>query len=104
MKQYHDTKGNPFASLSPAVWRASTVVFDNFEDFVARKSRQPDGYSYGLTGTPTNRELERAIAELEGAKHCVGFPSGQAALMATVMVWSVKNLWKKMAQPNGSRR
>ena len=46
MKQYHDTKGNPFASLSPAVWRASTVVFDNFEDFVARKSRQPDGYSY----------------------------------------------------------
>lgn len=87
MKQYHDTKGNPFASLSPAVWRASTVVFDNFEDFVARKSRQPDGYSYGLTGTPTNRELERAIAELEGAKHCVGFPSGQAALMATVMAF-----------------
>lgn len=74
-----------FASLSPAVMRASTVVFDSFDDFVNRKSRQPDGYSYGITGTPTARGLERKIAELEGARHCVVTPSGQSALMTTVM-------------------
>lgn len=74
-----------FSCLSPVVVRASTVVFDNFEDFVQRKSRQPDGFSYGITGTPTARLLEHRIAALEGGAHCVIAPSGQAALMTTVM-------------------
>jgi cystathionine beta-lyase len=75
----------PFKSLSPGVFRASTIVFDSYEDFVGRKSRQPDGFSYGVTGTPTNRELEAKIAALEGARHCVVTPSGQAALVASVL-------------------
>ena len=74
-----------FGSLSPAVWRASTVVFDSLHDFVERKHRQPDGFSYGVTGTPTSRLLEDRIAELEGARHCVVAPSGAAALMTTLM-------------------
>lgn len=82
---FTDHANNPFASLSPAVWRGSTVVFDTFEDFVARKARQPDGYSYGITGTPTARGLEHRIATLENAKHCVVTPSGQSALMTAVM-------------------
>ncbi|CAG4900207.1 cystathionine beta-lyase [Paraburkholderia gardini] len=75
----------PFRSLSPAVMRASTVVFDSLADFARRKERQPDGFSYGITGTPTARELERRIAALEGGAHCVVTPSGQSALMTTVM-------------------
>lgn len=75
----------PFRSLSPAVMRASTVVFDSLDEFARRKERQPDGYSYGITGTPTARELERRIAALEGGAHCVLAPSGQAALMTAVM-------------------
>jgi len=74
-----------FASLSPAVQRGSTVVFDSLADFVNRKQRQPDGYSYGITGTPTARLLEQRIAALEGARHCVITPSGAAALMTVVM-------------------
>lgn len=85
--QFTDPKNHMFASFSPAVWRASTVIFDSFEDFVNRKSRQPDGYSYGITGTPTTRELECRIAKLENAKHCVVLPSGQSALMTTVMAF-----------------
>ncbi|MFL9927280.1 cystathionine beta-lyase [Herbaspirillum lusitanum] len=75
----------PFGSLSPAVMRASTVVFNSLEDFVQRKQRQPDGFSYGVTGTPTARLLEQRIAALEGGRHCVITPSGAAALMTTVM-------------------
>ncbi|MBB5501388.1 cystathionine beta-lyase [Paraburkholderia sp. MM5384-R2] len=75
----------PFRSLSPSVMRASTVVFDSLAEFSRRKERQPDGYSYGITGTPTARELEHRIAELEGGAHCVVTPSGQSALMTTVM-------------------
>lgn len=84
---FRDHANNPYASLSPAVWRGSTVVFDSFEDFAARKTRQPDGYSYGITGTPTARGLERRIADLENARHCVVVPSGQSALMTTVMAF-----------------
>ena len=82
-----DPAGSPYASLSPGVWRGSTVVFDSFEDFVSRKSRQPDGYSYGITGTPTARALERQIAELEGARHSVVVPTGASALITTVMAF-----------------
>lgn len=74
-----------FASLSPAVQRASTVVFDSLDAFVNRKHRQPDGFSYGVTGTPTARLLEDRIAALEGGRHCVITPSGAAALMTVVM-------------------
>ncbi len=77
-----------FASLSPPIWRASTVVFRSLEDFVLRKSRLPDGFTYGTTGTPTQRTLEARIAQLDEAAHCVVTPSGQAAiclaLLATV--------------------
>lgn len=82
--QFIDPANQKFASLSPAVWRASTIVFDTFEEFIARKEREPYGYSYGITGTPTARELERRVAELENAQFCVVVPSGQAALMLSV--------------------
>ncbi len=45
----------------------------------------PDGFSYGTTGTPTQRALEVRIAELDGAAHCVVFPSGQAAICSTLL-------------------
>lgn len=80
-----DQTNAEFESLSPPVMRGSTVVFNTFNDFVNRKGRQPDGFSYGITGTPTARGLERRIADLEGGKHCVVTPSGQSALMTTVM-------------------
>jgi cystathionine beta-lyase len=80
-------KPHPFRSLSPGVYRASTVVFDSLADFTRRKERQPDGFSYGITGTPTARELEHRIAALEGGAHCVVTPSGQSALFTAVMAF-----------------
>ena len=74
-----------FASLVPPVWRASTVVFDSLDDFVHRRTRLPDGFSYGTTGTPTQRALEARIAELDGAAHGIVFPSGQAAICGVLL-------------------
>ena len=79
------SKPQTFESLSPAIWRASTVVFRSLDEFTQRKERLYDGFTYGTTGTPTSRELERAIAELEGAAHCVVAPSGQAASCLTLL-------------------
>lgn len=77
-----------FNSLVPAVWRASTVVFDDMAKFARRKENLFDGYTYGTTGTPTSRELEARIAALEGGGHCVVVPSGQAALCLTVLAFA----------------
>jgi cystathionine beta-lyase len=74
-----------FRTLSSPTFRASTVVFDTYEEFITRKSRQPDGFSYGVTGTPTHRQLEARVAKLEGAAHCVLTSSGQASLVAAVL-------------------
>ncbi|HBQ6590485.1 TPA: PLP-dependent transferase [Klebsiella quasipneumoniae subsp. similipneumoniae] len=79
-----------FNSLAIPVYRGSTIVFEDFRSFEERKKRQPDGFSYGITGSPTHRELERAISELEGAGHTVVLPSGQAALVLVLMA-TLKN-------------
>ena len=69
-----------FRSLSPPVWRASTVLFADAQAFLDRKARFFDGYTYGLAGTPTHRQLERRLAALEEAEYCVLAPSGLGAV------------------------
>ena len=69
-----------FRSLAPAVHRGATVVFGSMAEYGTRRDRFYDGYSYGLYGTPTSRELERRIAMLEGAARSFVVPSGMAAI------------------------
>ena len=69
-----------FRPLNPAVHRASTLTFTNVQDFLKRKERLFDGFSYGLYGTPTTRELEQQVAAIEGGNHCCAVSSGLAAL------------------------
>jgi cystathionine beta-lyase len=74
-----------FRALSPAVHRASTVLFSTTEDFLNRRERMFDGYSYGLYGTPTTRALEDQVAAIEGGARTVVVPSGLAALTHTLL-------------------
>lgn len=74
-----------FKSLATPVYRGSTIVFDDFDSFEERKKRQPDGFSYGITGSPTHRQLENLISDLEGSQNTVVLPSGQAALVLVLM-------------------
>ncbi|UWL61759.1 aminotransferase class I/II-fold pyridoxal phosphate-dependent enzyme [Brucella pseudintermedia] len=76
-----------FASLSIPTYRASTIVFDSAESYANRSKRGPDGYTYGLHGTPTSRTLEASITSLEQGLRTVLVPSGQAAI--TVVFLSV---------------
>ncbi len=73
-----------FRSLATPVFRGSTVVFDRLAD--ARDDWTADtGYTYGLYGTPTTRELAGRIAELEGAHRTFVVPGGQAAIALIVL-------------------
>ncbi|NLR70306.1 aminotransferase class I/II-fold pyridoxal phosphate-dependent enzyme [Novosphingobium sp. ERN07] len=69
-----------FSSLSVPTHRASTIVFPSADAYTRRQAREPDGYAYGLGGTPTTRVLEAQIAALEQGERTILLPSGQAAI------------------------
>ena len=75
----------PFQAITMPVERASTIVFDDLEAFESRVERLYDGFSYGLYGTPTSRQLEDHIALLEGGARALVVPSGMAALTLATM-------------------
>ncbi|ARP89404.1 cystathionine beta-lyase [Bordetella genomosp. 9] len=74
-----------FASLGVAVYRASTIPFENAHAYATRRERGSEGYSYGLYGTPTTRTLERKITALEQGRRTLLTPSGQAAITAAML-------------------
>lgn len=74
-----------FASLVAPVTRATTIPFPSGEAYALRKQRGPDGYSYGLAGTPITRVLESQIAALEGSARAVLAPSGLAAVTLAML-------------------
>lgn len=69
-----------FHSLATPVHRGSTTLFDRAA--AAREDWRVDraGYTYGQFGTPTTLELAARVAELEGGRHTLLAPGGQAAL------------------------
>lgn len=74
-----------FATLAVPTYRASTIVFPDADAYANRKHRGPDGYSYGLHGTPTTRTLEAQLSALHGAERTVLLPSGQAAITVVLL-------------------
>jgi len=74
-----------FASLSVPTYRASTIVFPDAQAYADRSKRGPDGYSYGMHGTPTTRTLEAQLSALNGAERTVLLPSGQAAITVVLL-------------------
>ena len=69
-----------FAAQPMPVIRGSTTFFDSVADLRARNWRDDDQYPYGLGGTPTTRQLERQMAQLEGGEYALLAPSGLAAI------------------------
>ncbi|ACG77875.1 cystathionine beta-lyase [Phenylobacterium zucineum HLK1] len=80
-----DGLGGAFESLAVPVHRASTVVFPTVAAYQGRRDEIYDGFSYGLYGTPTSRELETRLARLEGAARTLALPSGFAAIAMTTL-------------------
>jgi cysteine-S-conjugate beta-lyase len=76
-----------FESLVTPVYRGSTTLFPSAA--AARDDwRHEAGYTYGLYGTPTTRELAARIAELEHGEHTFLTPGGQAAIALIYFAFS----------------
>ncbi len=74
-----------YASLTVPTHRASTIAFRDAADYASRGRRSPDGYTWGLHGTPTTRVLEAKLSALEGAERTALLPSGQGAIAAVFL-------------------
>lgn len=71
--------------VNTPVYRASTVLFDSYADMRDSVKNLDDKPFYGRMGTPTTRELEKAVCELEGGAVTRLFPSGMAAVTISLL-------------------
>jgi cystathionine beta-lyase len=69
-----------FRSLTPPVYRGSTVLFPNAASVNDNWDQHAVGYTYGLYGTPTALELAARVCELEKGFRTFLTPGGQCAI------------------------
>ncbi len=66
-------------AVNTPVFRASTILFPTVADLEAAQRGAYGSVSYGLHGLPTVRDLQDAIAALEGGHAALAVPSGLTA-------------------------
>ena len=72
--------------VNPAVWRASTILFDSVAELNAANPPKDGTLHYGRNGTPTTWALCEALSELEpGAAMTRLYPSGAAAVAGALL-------------------
>ena len=72
--------------VNPPVYHASTILFPTLEAFEAsEKSNGVNPLVYGRSGTPSTRNLEAALATLDGADHAIVTASGQSAILVALL-------------------
>jgi len=60
-----------FGIVNPPVYHASTILFPTVESLNKGAENRYEGYTYGLTATPTSKALEEAIAVLESYEKAI---------------------------------
>ena len=68
-------------AVSPPIYQTSTYAQDGV-------GKPRDGYEYARSQNPTRARLERAVADLEAARHGVAFASGSATTAAIAQLAS----------------
>jgi cystathionine beta-lyase len=66
-------------AVNTPVFRASTILFPTVADLEKSARGEHEGLSYGLHGLPTVKDLQSAVATIEGAHAAFAVPSGLAA-------------------------
>jgi cystathionine beta-lyase/cystathionine gamma-synthase len=81
------TAGRRFSkdSLAPVLFPSTTYEVDGVDDHRRLTATARPSRYYSRFGSPTVREFEDAVAELEGAEAGLAFASGMAAVTAVVL-------------------
>jgi len=79
----------PDDSITTPIFQTSTFVFRSLAEGVRYARLRSQGkatrFEYGRYGSPTHRDAERKIAELEGAEAALVFASGMAAVSTALL-------------------
>src|SRR5262245_766214 len=76
---------NRTSAISPPIWQTSTFLAESSEHFAAlAKSVKPSEY-YSRYGNPTHKQVEAAMATLEGGEAALVTASGMGAISTSVM-------------------
>lgn len=76
----------PFGAVVAPVFHSSTFSLKNFAEMRSyARGELPESFFYSRYANPTVAEVERKIAELEGAESCVVTASGSSATFATLV-------------------
>lgn len=78
----------PTRTVTPELYRGSTVYFDSYADLLSAGRGEYPGVTYGTDRLPQQRILEQAIGELEGAALTRVFPSGISAISETLLAFA----------------
>lgn len=70
-----------FGAVNTPVYRASTILYDDFESLDAAKAP----FIYGRLGTPSSKSFEDTVSALEGAAKTVICPSGLNAIATAIL-------------------
>ena len=73
-----------YGALSVPIYPASVYAFTDADEGAAIHNEIKDGYYYGRLGNPTQRALERTVAELENCEAALALASGMAAVSAVI--------------------
>ena len=72
-------------SLTTPIVQTSTYVFENTKEIEAYTKHGKERYEYGRYGNPTEKVVEKRLANLEGAEDCVVFGSGMSAIITSIL-------------------
>jgi cystathionine beta-lyase/cystathionine gamma-synthase len=73
------------SSLAPVLFPATTYEVSSVEDHATMAGATRPTHYYSRFGSPTARDFEEAVANLEGAEAALAFSSGMAAVTAVVL-------------------
>lgn len=76
---------NNFGVVNPPVYHASTILFETYAEFKEASLGRSKNAHYGRHGTQPHRQLEDALAKLEGADKCLLTSSGVQAISTVLM-------------------
>ena len=72
-------------SITTPIVQTSTYAFKDSKEIEAYTKHGKARYEYGRYGNPTEKVVERRLAELVGAEDCVVFGSGMSAIITTIL-------------------
>jgi len=81
----------PEHAITTPIFQSSTFVFDSLADSVRYAKLRSQGkatrFEYGRYGSPTQRDAERKIADLEGAEAALVMASGMGAVSTALLTF-----------------